>query len=49
MSVKVMVMDDSPFSRMMISETLYENGYEVVGEYTNTIPVDLLIDKHLLI
>ena len=32
MSVKVMVMDDSPFSRMMISEALSENGYEVVGE-----------------
>lgn len=27
-----MVMDDSPFSRMMISEALSENGYEVVGE-----------------
>lgn len=27
-----MVMDDSPFSRMMISEALTENGYEVVGE-----------------
>ena len=32
MSIKVMVMDDSPFSRMMISEALSENGYEVVGE-----------------
>ena len=32
MSVKVMVMDDSPFSRMMISEALSESGYEVVGE-----------------
>lgn len=30
-----MVMDDSPFSRMMISEALTENGYEVVGEADN--------------
>lgn len=35
MSIKVMVMDDSPFSRMMISEALTENGYEVVGEADN--------------
>jgi len=32
MSIKVMVVDDSPFSRMMIGEALGENGYEVVGE-----------------
>ncbi len=35
MSVKVMVMDDSPFSRMMIIEALSESGYEVVGESDN--------------
>lgn len=32
MNVKVMVVDDSPFSRMMIGEILSEGGYEVVGE-----------------
>lgn len=32
MSIKVMVVDDSPFSRMMIGEALAGAGYEVVGE-----------------
>ena len=32
MSIKVMVVDDSPFSRMMIAEALSEAGYEIVGE-----------------
>jgi len=32
MSIKVMVVDDSPFSRMMIGEALVGAGYEVVGE-----------------
>jgi len=32
MSVKVMIVDDSPFSRMMIVEALSDSGYEVVGE-----------------
>lgn len=32
MNVKVMIVDDSPFSRMMIGEVLREAGYEVVGE-----------------
>jgi len=32
MSIKVMVVDDSPFSRMMIREALSGAGYEVVGE-----------------
>lgn len=35
MTLKVMVMDDSPFSRMMIAEALTESGYEVVGEADN--------------
>lgn len=35
MSIKVMVMDDSPFSRMMIIEALSESGYEIVGESDN--------------
>lgn len=35
MGVKVMVMDDSPFSRMMIIEALSESGHEVVGEADN--------------
>jgi len=32
MGIKVMVVDDSPFSRMMIGEALAESGYEIVGE-----------------
>lgn len=32
MSIKVMIVDDSPFSRMMITEALSDSGYEVVGE-----------------
>ena len=32
MNIKVMVVDDSPFSRMMIVEALSASGYEVVGE-----------------
>lgn len=32
MSIKVMIVDDSPFSRMMIAEALTDGGYEVVGE-----------------
>lgn len=32
MSIKVMIVDDSPFSRMMIAEALTEGGCEVVGE-----------------
>jgi DNA-binding NarL/FixJ family response regulator len=32
MSVRIMVMDDSPFSRTMIAEALSDSGYEVVGE-----------------
>jgi DNA-binding NarL/FixJ family response regulator len=32
MSIKVMIVDDSPFSRMMIAEALSDSGYEVVGE-----------------
>ncbi len=32
MSIKVMIVDDSPFSRMMITEALSDSGYEIVGE-----------------
>lgn len=32
MSIKVMVVDDSPFSRTIIAEALTECGFEVVGE-----------------
>lgn len=32
MSIRMMIVDDSPFSRTMLSEVLVENGYEVVGE-----------------
>ncbi|HWR40111.1 MAG TPA: response regulator [Patescibacteria group bacterium] len=32
MGIKVMVVDDSPFSRMIVTEALTEQGYEVVGE-----------------
>jgi len=54
MSIKVMVVDDSPFSRMMIVEALSESGYEVVGEadslesliktYTNCKPDIVTMD-----
>ncbi|MEN6411558.1 MAG: response regulator [Veillonellales bacterium] len=30
--IKVMIVDDSPFSRTLLAETLQENGCEVVGE-----------------
>lgn len=32
MTVKIMIVDDSPFSRTLIAETLTDGGYEVVGE-----------------
>lgn len=32
MSIKVMIVDDSPFSRMMIAEALADGGFEVAGE-----------------
>lgn len=32
MSVTIMIVDDSPFSRTILAETMRENGYEVVGE-----------------
>jgi len=43
MSIKVMVVDDSPFSRMMIGEALAEGGYEVVGEADS---IDSLIQTY---
>lgn len=35
MSVKVLVVDDAAIMRMMISEMLKKNGYEIVGEAVN--------------
>jgi len=32
MAIKVMIVDDSPFSRTIIAETFTDGGYEVVGE-----------------
>lgn len=32
MAIKIMIVDDSPFSRTLIAETLTDGGYEVVGE-----------------
>jgi len=43
MSIKVMVVDDSPFSRMMIREALSGAGYEVVGEADS---LELLIETY---
>ncbi len=43
MSVKVMVVDDSPFSRTLIAETLNDSGYEVVGEADS---LDSLIETY---
>lgn len=41
--IKVMVVDDSPFSRTILSDTLQEAGYEVVGEADG---IDNLIDTY---
>ena len=35
MGIKVMVVDDAAFMRMMIKDILTKNGYEVVGEAEN--------------
>jgi len=43
MGIKVMVVDDSSFSRMMIGEALVEAGYEVVGEAES---LELLIETY---
>ena len=43
MSIKVMVVDDSPFSRMMIGEALSGAGYEIVGEADS---LDSLIETY---
>ena len=43
MSIKVMVVDDSPFSRMMIGEALADSEYEVVGEADS---LDSLIETY---
>lgn len=32
MSIKVMIVDDSPFSRVILADNLQQEGYEVVGE-----------------
>jgi len=42
-SIKVMVVDDSPFSRMMIGEALSGAGYEIVGEADS---LDSLIETY---
>lgn len=35
MAIRVMVVDDAAFMRMMIKDILSKNGYEVVGEAEN--------------
>jgi len=35
MAIRVMVVDDAAFMRMMIKDILTKNGYEVVGEAEN--------------
>ena len=35
MAVKVLVVDDAAFMRMMVKDILSKNGYEVVGEAEN--------------
>lgn len=35
MAIKVMVVDDAAFMRMMIKDILSKNGYEIVGEAEN--------------
>lgn len=35
MAIKVLVVDDAAFMRMMIKDILSKNGYEVVGEAEN--------------
>lgn len=42
-ATKVMIVDDSPFSRTIIADTLQEAGYEVVGESDG---IDTLIDTY---
>jgi DNA-binding NarL/FixJ family response regulator len=54
MAIKIMIVDDSPFSRTIIAETLTDGGYEVVGEadslettlemYTKTKPDIVTMD-----
>ena len=54
MAIKIMIVDDSPFSRTSIAETLTDGGYEVVGEadslettlemYTKTKPDIVTMD-----
>jgi len=41
--IKVMIVDDSPFSRTILSDTLQEAGYEVVGEADG---IDNLIETY---
>jgi two-component system chemotaxis response regulator CheY len=35
MTIKVLVVDDAAFMRMMLSKILTDNGYQVVGEAAN--------------
>ena len=37
MAIKVLVVDDAAFMRMMVKDILSKNGYEVVGEAENGI------------
>ena len=35
MAIRVLIVDDAAFMRMMIKDILSKNGYEVVGEAEN--------------
>ena len=35
MAIRVLVVDDAAFMRMMVKDILSKNGYEVVGEAEN--------------
>lgn len=37
MAIKVLIVDDAAFMRMMIKDILSKNGYEIVGEAENGI------------
>ena len=42
-TVKIMIVDDSPFSRTILADELVESGYEVVGEADS---IDNLIEVY---
>ena len=41
MAVRVLVVDDAAFMRMMVKDILSKNGYEVVGEAENGLNITM--------